>query len=207
MKKTNKKGFTIVELVIVIAVIAILAAVLIPTFSGVVARANQSAAQQLAMTAVKSSLLMVSTAQLPDGTFILINSSKTASKEPDYGYEYNGNALGNSVILKENNVFKTSYVTKCDTILVNASCFETETETVASGSVASSATTIAPVLKSMLNFVNLNSLDAASVTYSEDAKGNIKITVTHDSTSKTYNVFTSPDIPANAVVFVPLGSN
>lgn len=36
MKKTNtKKGFTIIELVIVIAVIGILAAVLIPTFSGV----------------------------------------------------------------------------------------------------------------------------------------------------------------------------
>ena len=33
MKHTNKKGFTIVELVIVIAVIAILAAVLIPNLS------------------------------------------------------------------------------------------------------------------------------------------------------------------------------
>ena len=32
----SKKGFTIVELVIVIAVIAILAAVLIPTFSNLV---------------------------------------------------------------------------------------------------------------------------------------------------------------------------
>lgn len=41
--KKNKKGFTIVELVIVIAVIAILAAVLIPTFSGIVARANETA--------------------------------------------------------------------------------------------------------------------------------------------------------------------
>lgn len=46
MKKNNKKGFTIVELVIVIAVIAILAAVLIPTFSGVVNKANQNAAMQ-----------------------------------------------------------------------------------------------------------------------------------------------------------------
>lgn len=46
MKKMNKKGFTIVELVIVIAVIAILAAVLIPTFSGIVEKANKSAALQ-----------------------------------------------------------------------------------------------------------------------------------------------------------------
>ena len=46
MKKTNKKGFTIVELVIVIAVIAILAAVLIPTFSGIVKAAKLSADKQ-----------------------------------------------------------------------------------------------------------------------------------------------------------------
>ncbi len=43
MRKTNKKGFTIVELVIVIAVIAILAAVLIPTYSSLVKKANESA--------------------------------------------------------------------------------------------------------------------------------------------------------------------
>ncbi|MBP3592076.1 MAG: type II secretion system protein [Clostridia bacterium] len=46
MRKTNKKGFTIVELVVVIAVIAILAAVLIPTFSGIIKKANLSKDQQ-----------------------------------------------------------------------------------------------------------------------------------------------------------------
>lgn len=43
MKKTNKRGFTIVELVIVIAVIAILATVLVPTFSGVIEQATNAA--------------------------------------------------------------------------------------------------------------------------------------------------------------------
>lgn len=52
MKKLNKKGFTIVELVIVIAVIAILAAVLIPTFSSVIANANKSSALQESKTAL-----------------------------------------------------------------------------------------------------------------------------------------------------------
>ncbi len=46
MAKKLKKAFTITELVIVIAVVAILAAVLIPTFSNVVRRANQSADTQ-----------------------------------------------------------------------------------------------------------------------------------------------------------------
>lgn len=48
MKNTKKRGFTIVELVIVIAVIAILAAVLIPTFSNVIEKANESNALQAA---------------------------------------------------------------------------------------------------------------------------------------------------------------
>lgn len=44
--KRNKKGFTLVELVIVIAVVAILAGVMIAVFSGVVRRAEESAKLQ-----------------------------------------------------------------------------------------------------------------------------------------------------------------
>ena len=44
----SRKGFTIVELVIVIAVVAILAAVLIPTFSAIIKRANISSDIQTA---------------------------------------------------------------------------------------------------------------------------------------------------------------
>lgn len=51
MKKWRKKGFTIVELVIVIAVIGILSAVLIPTFSDVIKKAEESAALQTAKNA------------------------------------------------------------------------------------------------------------------------------------------------------------
>ena len=57
MKKSNKKGFTIVELVIVIAVIAILSAVLIPTFSNVTKNAKNSAAQQEASHALSTVLM------------------------------------------------------------------------------------------------------------------------------------------------------
>lgn len=46
MNKKNRKGFTIVELVIVIAVIGILATVLVPTFGNVIDNANESAAVQ-----------------------------------------------------------------------------------------------------------------------------------------------------------------
>jgi type IV pilus assembly protein PilA len=53
MRKNNRKGFTIVELVIVIAVIAILAGVLIPTFSGIITKAQESAEVQKVSAAYK----------------------------------------------------------------------------------------------------------------------------------------------------------
>lgn len=57
MKNINKKGFTIVELVIVIAVIAILAAVLIPTFSQVVTNAKKAKIYSEANTIYKNYLV------------------------------------------------------------------------------------------------------------------------------------------------------
>ena len=51
MFSRTKKAFTIVELVIVIAVIAILAAVLIPTFAAVIKNAEQSTAMQACKSA------------------------------------------------------------------------------------------------------------------------------------------------------------
>lgn len=48
MKRNHKHGFTVVELVVVIAVVAVLAAVLIPTFSGLIENAKTSADKQLA---------------------------------------------------------------------------------------------------------------------------------------------------------------
>lgn len=54
--KIKKRGFTIVELSIVIAVIAILSAVLIPTFAGIVKKSQQSARAQLATNAYHAAL-------------------------------------------------------------------------------------------------------------------------------------------------------
>ena len=68
MKRVNKKGFTIVELVIVIAVIAILAAVLIPNLSRLVDKANKSARLQEVESALKVMLMTQTDGALDDGT-------------------------------------------------------------------------------------------------------------------------------------------
>ena len=72
MKRNNKKGFTITELVIVIAVIAILAAVLIPTFSGAIDKAKRSAADQEAAVALKNMITNDDDATL-EGTWYFVH--------------------------------------------------------------------------------------------------------------------------------------
>ena len=52
--RSRQKGFTTVELVIVMAVIAILATVLIPTFSNLITQAEEAAALQEASSILKS---------------------------------------------------------------------------------------------------------------------------------------------------------
>lgn len=74
MFKKFKKAFTITELVIVIAVIAILAAVLIPTFSTVIGKANESAAMQECRNEwTNMSVDVMAEENAPDGYMFKIN--------------------------------------------------------------------------------------------------------------------------------------
>ena len=100
MKKMNKKGFTIVELVIVIAVIGILAAVLIPTFSSVIDKANASKAYQEAKNEYTVYVAEYAETLNGDEDFIIIAgeyyvivtdgqlaASAIKGSKPDTGYE------------------------------------------------------------------------------------------------------------------------
>ena len=72
----NRKGFTITELVIVIAVIAILAAVLIPTFAGIIDKANNSTITQETRAAV-TILLGETNGQIPENTYVVYEKGNT----------------------------------------------------------------------------------------------------------------------------------
>ena len=73
MKTQNKKGFTIVELVIVIAVIAILAAVLIPTFINLTKKANEANAQLEAKNLITEMLANILTGKEGDADLLVFS--------------------------------------------------------------------------------------------------------------------------------------
>ncbi|MCR5694346.1 MAG: type II secretion system GspH family protein [Clostridia bacterium] len=98
----NRKGFTIVELVIVIAVIAILAAVLIPTFSGVIDRANRSAATQEARTSLANILSGNTQGSLNEAFFFVTNGSK------NYRVDYANQKLSEDIVDKDAEVSNKS---------------------------------------------------------------------------------------------------
>ena len=77
--KKLKKGFTITELVIVIAVIAILAAVLIPTFANVINNANESAAMQEARSEWSNFSVEVATEPAAENDFLIVHKSGDAA--------------------------------------------------------------------------------------------------------------------------------
>ncbi len=147
MKKMNKKGFTIVELVIVIAVIAILAAVLIPTFSSVVNSANASAAQQQAKAGLDS-ILALTNGSLPEHTLFSVsnNDQNTAS----YWFEYSKNKLNSAEIEAGNPTYYKQEGTgenqkNIYAVYVSADCFSNDA-TVAQNAIKSTSDLIVDTL-------------------------------------------------------------
>ena len=94
MNRNTKKGFTIVELIIVIAVIGILAAVLIPTFSGLIRKAMLASDEAL----VKN-LNTALAADAENGTHATMTEALTAAK--NFGFDVdkiNAKVGGNEIL-------------------------------------------------------------------------------------------------------------
>lgn len=105
MKKlTNKKGFTLIEMLVVIAIIAILVAIIIPVVSSSTAKAaaatnaaNLRSIKAEATTEVLSGVAntdgYVSVNKAENGTITVSVNEATAPKSKAVGNQYNGNEV------------------------------------------------------------------------------------------------------------------
>lgn len=100
MKNTKNCGFTLIELVIVIAVIAILSAVLIPTFGGMIENARNSSRDQKARNAYTDYFAHHPT---DDNSYLIIEVE-------DGGTKYHYNVIGGQIDLEgESKALSESY--------------------------------------------------------------------------------------------------
>ena len=83
VKMRNKKGFTLMELLIVVAIIAILAAIAIPTFSGALTKAKRGADEANA----RSLYAAVALAYMTDGS-ATFPADKTAAPDTEVDITY-----------------------------------------------------------------------------------------------------------------------
>lgn len=143
MKNKLKKGFTIVELVIVIAVIAILAAVLIPTFSSITNSARESAALQEAKSGSET-ILALTTGTLPENSAFLVADDEESDTN-DYTFVFAGQKIQNvnaveefsSVfnMCKRNDVMKSGAATEGYIVYVSTKALTSANDQVTNGSI------------------------------------------------------------------------
>jgi len=97
-KKKNKKGFSLVELIVVLVIMAILVAALVPSLIGYIRQARQSTAKDEAAAIVQATQTIVSSA------YADVSSTYNNASGDDYSFStFDGNVTDNDLemIVKE----------------------------------------------------------------------------------------------------------
>ena len=115
MKKSNKKGFTLVELIVVIAIMAILAAVLVPTVTSKIKDANESKAKSECSSianAVQSDIVNIASGLTAGNEYVTLDLDENDNKKVTGAAKKTGvagdfkvafDATGNKVIIYPTN--------------------------------------------------------------------------------------------------------
>ena len=183
----NRKGFTIVELVIVIAVIAILAAVLIPTFSGVIQRANDSAALQQATSAMKSTLAQSSNATLVNKTHFVIGDANGI----EYIFKFENDKLGTDNLKESGTAYTFNATVKINDV---DTAFNTIIVPVENKTAASDAKTMA-LIKAITGG------DASTDDATKNAAAIATAVATYTVDGTVWNIVTNSDFTPGIVVY------
>lgn len=205
----NRKGFTIVELVIVIAVIGILAAVLIPTFTTVTKQARLSSATSQAKnatTAVNSAM----NGTLPNGSIFAISNDNDFDAEYWFAWLDNANAQvdinkdpteGHYPPVSTKTV--ETVTTNTYTVYVSSDCFTNADLTAAQ--IAANKELSQNMLLNVATKGAYAAKTATAVTFTTEASTTSALTVwkvTYDEVNYVFNVYDNEDIKTTCVAFI-----
>ena len=201
--KNNKKGFTIVELVVVIAVIAILAAVLIPTFSSITNSARESAALQEAKSGSET-VLALTTGTLPENSAFIVADDEESDTN-DYTFVFAGQKIQNVNALidfdsvlnkcKRNDVMTSGSATEGYIVFVSADAMTLDEEDQVTDVDATIDTHVANRILAALN------IPAAGATYTYTLAQNRNYAM-WTSSGIEFNIYWTSDFNPTLIAFM-----
>jgi hypothetical protein len=205
--KNNKKGFTIVELVVVIAVIAILAAVLIPTFSSITNSARESAALQEAKSGSET-VLALTTGTLPENSAFIVADDEESDTN-DYTFVFAGQKIQNVNALndfdsvfnncKRNDVMKSGAATDGYIVYVSVDALKLDDEGQVTDMVGTEQAELdTHVANRILAALNI-SAEGATYTYDLAQNGNYAMWTSKDI---DFNIYWTSDFNPTLIAFM-----
>lgn len=205
--KNNKKGFTIVELVVVIAVIAILAAVLIPTFSSITNSARESAALQEAKSGSET-VLALTTGTLPENSAFIVADDEESDTN-DYTFVFAGQKIQNVNALsdfdsvlnkcKRNDVMKSGAATDGYIVYVSVDALKLDDEGQVTDMVGTEQAELdTHVANRILAALNI-SAEGATYTYDLAQNGNYAMWT---SKGIDFNIYWTSDFNPTLIAFM-----
>ncbi|MCR4689534.1 MAG: type II secretion system GspH family protein [Saccharofermentans sp.] len=121
MRKESKKGFTLVELIVVLVILAVLAAMLVPALTGYIKRAREEKEYQTAATVYSAAQAVITDMY---GRGKITTSGSLTNTTSQFGSDvFDLAGVNKSAVTAFSFTYGTDYIIKGGTVTINGSTY------------------------------------------------------------------------------------